>query len=280
MINNKIINYQNLQEEKIKNLHNKFKKSNPFPYIVIDNFFEKKYANLIIDSFHINSHWINYSFVNNFKKYGFNNRKKMNKSLNNLFDQLGSEKFVKKLSKITNMNGLFLDAQLDGGGLHQIFKGGYLNVHTDFSSHTNKPNWKRVLNILIYLNKDWKKKYKGNLELWSNDGKKKVTEIFPKFNRCVIFLTDKKSFHGHPKKLNCPRNTSRKSIAAYYFIKKNKDLKLSPTNYISRPKDNLKTKILINIDKNLNSIYSYLKRKRILNDVKVTKILNLFSKKS
>ena len=42
MINNKIINYQNLQEEKIKNLHNKFKKSNPFPYIVIDNFFEKK----------------------------------------------------------------------------------------------------------------------------------------------------------------------------------------------------------------------------------------------
>ena len=278
MKNNKIINFKNLSETKIKKLKYKFDHSNPFPYIIIDNFLEKDYANLILKSFTINSDWINYSFINNFKKYGFNNRKKMGKSLNLLFDELASKKFIEKLSKITNLKGIFLDDQLDGGGLHQIFKGGYLNIHTDFSSHTNKPNWKRVLNILIYLNRDWKTKYNGNLELWSNNGKKKITEIYPKFNRCVVFLTDKKSFHGHPRKLECPSNTSRKSIAAYYFIKKKKNLKLSPTNYISRPKDNLKTKFLINFDKNLNSIYSYFKRKKILDDTKFTKILNLFSK--
>ena len=67
---------------------------------------------------------------------------KMNKDLNKLFDSLASKKFI-QIGKITNINGLFLDPKLDGGGLHQIFKAGYLNVHTDFSSHTNKPSWKR-----------------------------------------------------------------------------------------------------------------------------------------
>ena len=272
-----IINYQNLNSKKIKVFSFKYKNSKPFPYIIIDNFLEKNFANTILDSFKLNSDWINYTFVNNFKKYGFNDRKKMNKNLNNLFNSLASKKFTQKLKKITNINGLFLDPKLDGGGLHQIFKGGYLNVHTDFSSHTNKPNWTRVLNILIYLNKNWKESYKGNLELWSKDGRKKISEISPKFNRCVIFFTNKNSFHGHPEKLNCPTNVSRKSIAAYYFVKNKKNLKLSPTNYISRPNDNLKTRFLIGFDKNLNSIYSYLKRKNILTDKKITKILNLFS---
>ena len=272
-----IINYQNLNSKKIQVFSLKYKSSKPFPYIIIDNFLEKNFANKILDSFKLNSDWINYTFVNNFKKYGFNDRKKMNKNLNNLFNSLASKKFTGKLNKITNINGLFLDPKLDGGGLHQIFKGGYLNVHTDFSSHTNKPNWTRVLNILIYLNKNWKKSYKGNLELWSKDGRNKVSEISPKFNRCVVFFTNKNSFHGHPEKLNCPSNVSRKSIAAYYFVKNKINLKLSPTNYISRPNDNLKTRFLIGFDKNLNSIYSYLKRKNILNDKKITKILNLFS---
>ena len=272
-----IINYQNLNSKKIKVFSFKYKNSKPFPYIIIDNFLEKNFANTILDSFKLNSDWINYTFVNNFKKYGFNDRKKMNKNLNNLFNSLASKKFTQKLKKITNINGLFLDPKLDGGGLHQIFKGGYLNVHTDFSSHTNKPNWTRVLNILIYLNKNWKESYKGNLELWSKDGRKKISEISPKFNRCVVFFTNKNSFHGHPEKLNCPSNVSRKSIAAYYFVKNKKNLKLSPTNYISRPNDNLKTRFLIGFDKNLNSIYSYLKRKNILTDKKITKILNLFS---
>ena len=272
-----IINYQNLNLKKIKAFSLKYKSSKPFPYIIIDNFLEKNFANTILDSFKLNSDWINYTFVNNFKKYGFNDRKKMNKNLNNLFNSLASKKFTQKLKKITNIKGLFLDPKLDGGGLHQIFKGGYLNVHTDFSSHTNKPNWTRVLNILIYLNKNWKESYKGNLELWSKDGRKKISEISPKFNRCVIFFTNKNSFHGHPEKLNCPSNVSRKSIAAYYFVKNKKNLKLSPTNYISRPNDNLKTRFLIGFDKNLNSIYSYLKRKNILSDKKITKILNLFS---
>ena len=93
---------------------------------------------------------------------------------------------------------------------------------------------------------------------------------------CVLFLTNETSYHGHPKKLNCPENISRKSIVAYYFVKQKKDLKLRPTRYISRPSDKLSDRLLINFDKNLNNLYSFLKRNNILNDKKATKILNLF----
>ena len=275
---NKIINYKNFNKKKINKFNKDFKSLKPFPHIIIDNFLNEKFAHKLLNHFTINKNWINYSFVNNFKKYGFNDRKKMNKELNLLFNSLGSKKFLNEIYKITDINRLFLDSKLDGGGLHQIFNGGYLNIHTDFRSHTNKPNWKRVLNILIYLNYKWKKKYNGNLELWSTNGKKKVKDIFPKFNRCVIFLTNHKSYHGHPVKLNCPDNVSRKSVAAYYFVKEKQNLKLNPTNYISRPSDSLKNRFLIGLDTNLNRLYSLLKRKNILNDKKVTKILNFLSK--
>ena len=234
----------------------------------------------ILENFRLNNNWINYSLVNNYKKFGLNVRKKMGKDLNLLFNELNSKKFLQKLIKITKIKNIFLDETLDGGGLHQIFKGGHLNIHTDFTSHTNQKKWKRVLNILIYLNKNWKKKYNGNLELWSKNGRNKVKEIGPKFNRCVLFLTNETSYHGHPKKLNCPENISRKSIVAYYFVKQKKDLKLRPTRYISRPSDKLSDRLLINFDKNLNNLYSFLKRNNILNDKKATKILNLFLKKN
>ena len=274
---NKVINYNNYSKKQITILNKKFLAAKPFPHIVLDQFLDNKFAHKILDHYKINNDWINYSFVNNFKKYGFNDRKKMNKDLNNLFNNLASKKFVSKLIKITNIQKIFLDKELDGGGLHQIFKNGHLNIHTDFTSHTKKKTWKRVLNILIYLNKSWKKTYNGNLEFWDSDGKKKIKEIFPKFNRCVIFLTNKKSFHGHPKKLNCPNNVSRKSVAAYYFVNTYKKLPLSPTQYISRPNDNFKNKILINLDKKFNYFYSILKRRNILNDKIITKIFNIIS---
>ena len=274
MINN-ILNKKNFTKNKIKKFNYNFVNSNPFPYIIIDNFLDNKFANKILNEFNINEHWVNYSFVNNFKKYGLKNRSKMSLDLNNLFKVLGAGKFLNYLKKITKIQNLFLDPTLDGGGLHQIFKGGHLNIHTDFTSHTNKKKWKRVLNILIYLNKNWKERYNGNLEFWSPKGKRKIKEIFPKFNRCVIFLTDHRSYHGHPKKLNCPKNISRKSVAAYYFVKQKTNLKLSPTNYIPRPEDNLKKRLLINLDKNLNRMYSYLKRNNYMDDKKITKILNL-----
>ena len=106
--------------------------------------------------------------------------------------------------------------------------------------------------------------------------KKKIKSISPIFNRCVIFKTDKKSFHGHPTKLNLPSGVSRKSIAAYYFVKEDKELELYPTKFIARPQDSFYYNIKVNFDNFLNRIFSFLKRKHILSDRFVSKILDLF----
>ena len=63
--------------------------------------------------------------------------------------------------------------------------------------------------MLIYLNKNWYTEFGGNLELWDDKMLKAVTSIEPIFNRCVIFNTDEKSYHGHPEPLNCPKNIYR-----------------------------------------------------------------------
>ena len=269
-ISQKILNLTDLEY-----YSNKFKNEKPYPHIIIDNFLNEEVANNLLTNFKLSDYWTNCSLVNNYKKYQLTDRKYMDDLCNKVFDELASEEFIKYLSKITKIDNIFLDKSLDGGGLHQIFNNGSLNVHTDFNSHITNKSWRRVLNILIYFNTDWKDEYNGELEFWDKDVKNKVKSIKPIFNRCVIFRTDKESFHGHPEKLNLPENLSRKSIAAYYFIDEKKNLKLRSTYFVGRPKDSFKYKCFIWIDTKLNFIFSFLKRHKIVSNKFASKVLNL-----
>ena len=125
--------------------------------------------------------------------------------------------FLNFLQNITSIKEkLIADKELNGGGMHEIKKGGLLKIHSDFNKH---PNLKldRRLNVLIYLNKNWKEEYGGHLEFWDKEMKCCKTKILPIFNRMVIFSTTDFSNHGHPDPLNCPDLMSRKSIATYYY---------------------------------------------------------------
>ena len=267
---------ENFTTQKVEKYIKEFKYNSPFPCVVIDNFLLEKTANQVLDNFKVNDNWTNYSLVNNYKKYGLTERKHLDKNCNEVFEELNSREFLDIMTKITGINNIFLDPTLDGGGLHQVFNGGSLNIHTDFNSHTVEKTWRRVVNILIYLNHNWLDEYNGNLELWNEKGKKKVKSISPIFNRCVIFKTDKKSFHGHPTKLNLPSGVSRKSIAVYYFVKEDNELELYPTKFVARPKDSFYYKIQVNSENFLNRIFSFLKRKHILSDKFATRVLDLF----
>lgn len=46
-----------------------------------------------------------------------------------------------------------------------------------------------------------------------------VKNVAPIFNRCVVFNTSLKSFHGHPDPLNTPEHVTRKSLAFYYYTR-------------------------------------------------------------
>jgi len=73
----------------------------------------------------------------------------------------------------------------------------------------------RRINLLIYMNPEWKEEYKGSLCLC--DKNNCVKKISPILNRCVIFNTSNKSIHGHPEPLNVPDHIRRQSIAVYYY---------------------------------------------------------------
>jgi Rps23 Pro-64 3,4-dihydroxylase Tpa1-like proline 4-hydroxylase len=133
-----------------------------------------------------------------------------------LINFLNAGAFVTYLEKLTGINGLLPDPSYFGGGLHKIQSGGYLEVHIDFN-RLRRYNLERRLNLLLYLNKDWRSSFNGNLELWDRSSMSLVTSVPPIFNRCVVFSTTKESMHGHPVPLATPRGVERMSIALYYY---------------------------------------------------------------
>jgi hypothetical protein len=124
-----------------------------------------------------------------------------------------------------------------GGGFHEISTGGLLGVHADFRLH-RRLNLSRRLNMLIYLNRDWRIEWGGQLGLWDRTGKREIQKIDPLFNRCVVFNTDAHSYHGHPEPLKCPSDVTRKSIALYYYTASEAirdEIPANSTMYVSRP---------------------------------------------
>jgi Rps23 Pro-64 3,4-dihydroxylase Tpa1-like proline 4-hydroxylase len=129
---------------------------------------------------------------------------------------LNSRPVILFLEKLTGINGLIPDPYFSGGGIHVTKKGGHLDIHADFNHHA-KLNLERRLNILIYLNKDWKSEYGGDFEIWEKDMSSKVEGFAPVFNRMCCFNTGSDTFHGNPEPVNHPDGKPRMSIALYYY---------------------------------------------------------------
>jgi Rps23 Pro-64 3,4-dihydroxylase Tpa1-like proline 4-hydroxylase len=267
-------NYSNL-----KNLGELKKKeyllSEPFPSIIFDNFFNEDYLKEILKEFPNLENLENTSkYVNkNEIKFANNNFKLFPKILKNFISFLNSQEFINFIQNITSIKEpLKADKDLNGGGLHEIKKGGVLKIHTDFNRHPSLDLDRRV-NVLIYLNKDWNDKYGGHLELWDKDMIECKKKILPIFNRIVIFSTNDFSNHGHPNPVTCPIELSRKSIALYYFSKGR------PLEELNR--DHLKNKTYF---KNRSGIIDDVeskneKFKNILRSLKIYKYLKKIEKK-
>lgn len=190
----------------------------PFPHIVIDNFFDENVLNKILEDFpnNIDENGENYDNKAE-KKLTLNDVSKLSRTTVEFINFLNSSIFIKYLQKITSIKEFLIpDPYLIGGGLHELRNEGFLNIHSDFNRHP-KMKLDRRLNILIYLNKDWKDEFGGQLQLWDKNMENCIKNIIPSFNRMVIFSTTDTSYHGNPIKVNHPTFISRKSIAMYYY---------------------------------------------------------------
>ncbi len=247
---NKLINFNNLKKEA-----KLFKKNKPFNYLVVDDFFESNFAKKLeseIPNYNDNI-WHEYNNPIEVKKLTNNwNNFKTNTYVT--FSYLTSDKFTNILEKILNIKNLINDPGLHGGGIHVHKNGGKLNPHLDYFIHP-KNNCIRKLNLLIYLNKNWKEKNGGHLGFWEKNNNKLILkkEILPKYNRAVIFDTSTNSWHGLSREVKCGINMSRKHLAVYYLVKNNNKIrgrKKALFEATEDQKNNIEVKNLIKIRSN------------------------------
>ena len=189
----------------------------PYPHIVFDNFFDPALVEQVLGEFPKPQDIPWQKFDNDREiKLATAKEASFGPATRLLFYHLNSATFLDFLSRVTGIANLIADPGLEGGGLHQIVRGGKLGMHADFNKHAQY-NLDRRLNLLLYLNKDWKAEYGGNLELWDRGMTRCEAKVAPLFNRVMIFGTTDFTYHGHPEPLQCPENMTRKSMALYYF---------------------------------------------------------------
>src|SRR3954462_10703934 len=108
----------------------------PFPHIVIDNFLPMQVAANLPDAFPApgTGRWMRYDAEDEVKLQ-ISAESAMDSLVREALYQLNSSTFVEFLEELTGIEGLVADPHLEGGGLHQIEPGGFLNVHADFNYH-------------------------------------------------------------------------------------------------------------------------------------------------
>jgi hypothetical protein len=189
----------------------------PFPHVVLDSVLPEAALELALDQFPAvdSIAWKEYENDHEMK-LETQGEERISDDLSLLLYQFNSAPFLRFLEGLTGIKGLLPDPYFAGGGLHQIMRGGRLGIHADFSRHWKLPLHRR-LNVLIYLNRDWKDEYGGHLELWDANTMQCARKIAPVYNRMVVFTITDWALHGHPDPLACPDDVTRKSIALYYF---------------------------------------------------------------
>lgn len=192
----------------------------PFKFTVIDNFLSHKLAQDSMLSFpplsdpcweHSNDKGIEVKSRTNWKS-----EFDIQENIINVIRIVNSSLILSAMSELFGIPKLMPDPYFSGGGLNVSEKNGHLDVHVDGNYH-DASGLNRRMNLIIYLNPNWEETWGGEFGIYSNDGHHLVKAVPPLFNRCVIFDSHDKSFHGLPNPINFPADDPRRSIILYYY---------------------------------------------------------------
>lgn len=246
---------------KIAQLASDFQNGVPYKHIVVDNFLKDVIANQMYENFpSIEKLAKHYKGLNENKSEGSNFT-----DFHPVFAQVRrdfmSPEFAKWMETVTGIKDVFITEDNLGTGLHQGTDGSFLDIHVDFNIHHIK-NVHRRLNMLIYLNKNWKPEYGGAMEMWNADMSKLVKAVPCNFNRCLVFETSEISYHGYSK-ITLPPGETRKSFYTYFYTKlpANINLKYHDTVFKPKPEDTAFKKVGTTVKESLkNTIKAQLKK--------------------
>jgi hypothetical protein len=228
-------------------LRKQFENAEPFENIIIPNFLNEEYANLLHEQFpHNFTDWHKYNNPIEVK-YAYDDIINLPIDIKKLFYLLSTGEITNCFAKLSGIDNIEYDPYLNGAGLHAHPKNGRLNMHLDYEKHPHT-NKQRRLNVILYLSKEWNEEWNGHTELWNKDMTECKVKSPVKFNTAFIFKTNNISWHGLPEKITCPKGVTRKSIAYYYVspIENEPDTKKYGSNesgyrtkaaFIKRPQD-------------------------------------------
>lgn len=147
------------------------------------------------------------------------------------------KKIVELISSFLSIEKIEPDPKLYAGGLSMMLEGDFLNPHIDNSHDADRKRFRR-LNLLYYVTPNWSLENGGNFELWDKSCKTPKT-IISKFNRFVVMVTNKESWHSvSPVKTN----QARCCVSNYYFSEISPDSSkyFHVTSFTGRPEEKLK----------------------------------------
>lgn len=255
-----------LLESSVGSLREQYARAAPYPHIVLDDFLRPDMvASAYADFDETAGEWTKYLHLNE-RKFANTYPATWGPSLQAIASTLQSDRFTRWVSQLTGIDGLIADPVLDGGGLHRSGRGGFLNIHADFTAHHVHHRWRRRINLILYLNERWEESWGGALELWPPDMSRCEASVLPVGNRALIFTTSENSFHGHPDPMECPDGVFRQSLALYYFTDDlDAEAEAHSTNYRPRPGDGLHSVAII-ADREALRAYDVLKRRLRFSD--------------
>jgi hypothetical protein len=257
-------------------LGRRYRANVPFPHLTFEGFLPPLVAQKLASEFptQANDHWVQYRHVNE-NKASTDRWEDFPPLIGDVIRELNSDRFLALVRTLTGIPDLIADPDIDGGGMHEAWTGGFLNVHTDFTMHRHRPNWRRRCNLILYLNENWDPAWGGAIELWEAGMARRSGSLPCHLNRALLFDTPN-ALHGFPDPLTCPPDRSRKSIQLYYYtVDAVEAAAPQATTYYARPEDPPIKRMLVRLDNRFLRLYAWMKRTFGISDTLVTRIVNL-----
>jgi len=229
----------------VETLRGRFDDAQPFRYLVMDDFLAEGFARRLTEHFPAFDESL---ALNEDGRVGAKCVHEDLVGLGGPWQQLDrliqQPAFLEWLGEVTGIDDLLYDPHYFGGGTHENRHGQDLDPHVDFNRHP-VTGWHRRLNLIVYLNEEWRPEWGGAIEFHSDPrlphDENRIEVVQPGFNRAVLFETTFWSWHGF-ERIELPNGDederSRKSVALYFYSRTRPEKERTPTHstiYVDRP---------------------------------------------
>lgn len=221
-------------EHDASKLNARYRDGDPFPHIVLDNFFDEWLISQVVDELEMadTTSWFRDEHSEQVKKVAQSDVTRLPAATATALRYFNSPQACSYFSELTGIADLLPDPSFVGGGVHVTLPGGHLGVHADFNLHPDTHLHRRV-NALLFLNRDWQSNWGGQFEIWPTDMSQARHVVDPILNRLAVFSVTDEALHGVPRTVMCPPGRRRLSLALYYYSKERPDEEKAPFHWAS-----------------------------------------------